>query len=183
MKDTRERYVTPSLPFSESQIATALAMRAEGATLEAICKRLQCGHSRLTRQIPALSGQIEKRKGLPAIKSHPLTDDEKAEIRRLKDDGERAQFWNAGIVGMSVAQVLEERLGEEIGVNFADEYPALTDAMQRVAVTAKKRPSVLGGKVKEGLATIGNHYQKKTGFSSKPLLIALGRFANRIRSA
>ena len=87
MKDTRERYVTPSLPFSESQIATALAMRAEGATLEAICKRLQCGHSRLTRQIPALSGQIEKRKGLPAIKSHPLTDDEKAEIRRLNDAG------------------------------------------------------------------------------------------------
>lgn len=89
-----------------------------------------------------------------------------AEIRRLKDDGERAQFWNAGIVGMSVAQVLEERLGEEIGVNFAAEYPALTDAMQRVAVTAKKRPSALGGKVKEGLATIGNHYQKKTGFSA-----------------
>ena len=89
-----------------------------------------------------------------------------AEIRRLKDAGERAQFWNAGIVGMSVAQVLEERLGEEIGVNFAEEYPALTDAMQRVSVAAKKRPSVLGGKVKEGLATIGNHYQKKTGFSA-----------------
>ena len=87
MKDTRERYVTPSQPFSESQIATALAMRAEGATLEAICKRLHCGHTRLTRQIPALSGKIEKRKGLPVVQSNPLTDDEKAEIRRLNDAG------------------------------------------------------------------------------------------------
>ena len=87
MKDTRERYVTPSQPFSESQIATALAMRAEGATLEAICKRLHCGHTRLTRQIPALSGKIEKRKGLPVVQSNPLTDDEKAEIRRLKAAG------------------------------------------------------------------------------------------------
>ena len=87
MTDTRERYVTPSQPFSESQIATALAMRAEGATLEAICKRLRCGHTRLTRQIPALSGKIEKRNGLPAIQSNPLTDGEKAEIRRLNDAG------------------------------------------------------------------------------------------------
>ena len=87
MTDTRERYVTPSLPFSESQIATALAMRADGATLEAICKRLRCGHSRLTRQIPALSGKIEQRKGLPVVQSNPLTDGEKAEIRRLNDAG------------------------------------------------------------------------------------------------
>ena len=87
MTDTRERYVTPSQPFSESQIATALAMRAEGATLEAICKHLRCGHARLTRQIPALSGKIEQRKGLPVVQSNPLTDGEKAEIRRLNDAG------------------------------------------------------------------------------------------------
>ena len=87
MTDTRERYVTPSQPFSESQIATALAMRAEGATLEAICKRLRCGHTRLTRQIPALSGKIEKRKGLPVVQGNPLTDEERVEIRRLNDAG------------------------------------------------------------------------------------------------
>jgi hypothetical protein len=38
-----------------------------------------------------------------------------ADIRRLSDDAQRAQFWNAGIVGMSVAQVLRERLSEETG--------------------------------------------------------------------
>jgi len=88
------------------------------------------------------------------------------EIRHLKDEGDRAQFWNAGIVGMAAAQVLQERLGEETGVNFAEEYPALTDAMQRVATTAKKRPAALGGKLRDGLVLIGNHYQKKTGLSA-----------------
>ncbi|MGD9613613.1 MAG: N-6 DNA methylase, partial [Kiritimatiellia bacterium] len=89
-----------------------------------------------------------------------------AEIRRLKAADQRAQFWNAGIVGMAAAQVLQERLGEETGVNFLAEYPALSDAMQRVAGVAKKRPSALGGKLRDGLLTIGNHYQKKTGFSA-----------------
>ncbi|MCU8942257.1 SAM-dependent methyltransferase [Pseudomonas aeruginosa] len=88
------------------------------------------------------------------------------EIRHLKDEGDRAQFWNAGIVGMAAAQVLQERLGEETGVNFAEEYPALTDAMQRVATTAKKRPAALGGKLRDGLVLIGNHYPKKTGLSA-----------------
>jgi hypothetical protein len=88
------------------------------------------------------------------------------QIRSLKSEDERAQFWNAGIVGMAAAQVLHERLGEEIGVNFLQEYPALSDAMQRVAATAKKRPAALGGAVREGLLTIGTHYQKKTGFSA-----------------
>lgn len=89
-----------------------------------------------------------------------------ADIRRLADQGARAQYWNAGIVGMAVAQVLAERLGEETGVKFIDEYPALSDAMQRVSATAKKRPGALGGKVREGLATIGNHYNRKDGFSA-----------------
>lgn len=88
------------------------------------------------------------------------------EIRRMPDEGERAQFWNAGVVGMAAAQVLQERLGEESGVNFAGDYPALTDAMQRLSTTAKKRPAALGGKLRDGLATISNHYQKKTGFSA-----------------
>ena len=89
-----------------------------------------------------------------------------AEIRRLSSEGDRAQFWNAGVVGMAAAQVLEERLGEEAGVKFTEEYPALSDAIQRASSTAKKRPAILGGKIKEGLASIGNHYQKKSGFSA-----------------
>lgn len=88
------------------------------------------------------------------------------EIKRLSDEGERGKYWNAGVVGMSVAQVLEERLSEEVGVKYVDEYPALSDAMRRASATAKGRPSAIGGKVKDGLLAIGNHYQKKTGFSA-----------------
>ncbi len=88
------------------------------------------------------------------------------EIKRLSDEGERGKYWNAGVVGMSVAQVLEERLSEEVGVKYVDEYPALSQAMQRTSTIAKGRPSAIGGKVKDGLLAIGNHYQKKTGFSA-----------------
>lgn len=88
------------------------------------------------------------------------------DIKRLSDDGERGKYWNAGVVGMSVAQVLEERLSEEVGVKYVDEYPALSDAMRRASTIAKGRPSSIGGRIKDGLLAIGNHYQKKTGFSA-----------------
>lgn len=88
------------------------------------------------------------------------------EIKRLSDEGERGKYWNAGVIGMSVAQVLEERLSEEVGVKYVDEYPALSEAMQRVSTIAKGRPSSVSGKIKDGLLAIGNHYQKKTGFSA-----------------
>ncbi|MBL0011069.1 MAG: N-6 DNA methylase [Nitrosomonas sp.] len=88
------------------------------------------------------------------------------EIKRLSDEGERGKYWNAGVVGMSVAQVLEERLSEEVGVKYVDEYTALSDAMQRASTIAKGRPSSIGGRIKDGLLAIGNHYQKKTGFSA-----------------
>lgn len=88
------------------------------------------------------------------------------EIKRLSDEGDRGKYWNAGVVGMSVAQVLEERLSEEVGVKYVDEYPALSEAMQRASAIAKGRPSSIGGKIKDGLLAIGNHYQKKTGFSA-----------------
>ncbi|SET44371.1 Helicase conserved C-terminal domain-containing protein [Nitrosomonas marina] len=89
-----------------------------------------------------------------------------AELGRLADVGDRGKYWNAGIVGLSVAQVLEERLGDEVGVNYLDEYPALSDAMQVTSSVAKSRPSQLGGKIKDGLNLIGTHYKKKTGFSA-----------------
>ena len=89
-----------------------------------------------------------------------------ADLRKLPEEGERARFWNAGVAGMAVAQVLEERLGEAVGVNFAEEYPALTDAMQRLHAAVKKRPAVLSGKLRDGLVMMGSHYQKKAGFSA-----------------
>lgn len=78
----------------------------------------------------------------------------------------RPVCWSAGVVGQSVAQVLNERLGEEIGVNYLTEYPALSDAMQRTAAAAKGAASGLTGSIREGLLTLGNHYSKKGGFSA-----------------
>ncbi|MDF0607275.1 hypothetical protein HZU77_016845, partial [Neisseriaceae bacterium TC5R-5] len=58
------------------------------------------------------------------------------------------------------------RLGEETGFDFLAAYSALSDAMQRVSSVAKRRPGLLGGALKQGLATLGQHYHKKTGFSA-----------------
>ena len=79
--------------------------------------------------------------------------------------GQRPIYWSAGVVGQSVAQVLRERLSEEQGVNYAQEYPALTDSMQRVAIVAKSA-SGMTGLIKEGFLTLGSHYSKKGGFSA-----------------
>lgn len=88
------------------------------------------------------------------------------ELRRLPEHGDRAKYWNAGVVGLAVSQVLDERLSEETGVKYIDEYPALSDAMQVVYSAAKSRPSSLGGKLRDAMKRMGNHYQKKTGFSA-----------------
>lgn len=89
-----------------------------------------------------------------------------AQILGLSDLSDRAKYWNAGVIGLAVAQVLDERLGDEVGVNYLDEYPALSDAMQAVSSVARSRPAMLGGKIKDGLNLIGVHYQKAKGFSA-----------------
>ncbi len=86
-------------------------------------------------------------------------------LSRLQDEGDRTAYWNAGIVGLSVVDILHERLSEETGVNYLEEYPSLSEAMQRAATTAAKRPAALGGSLREGLVAIGTHYKKKSGFS------------------
>ncbi|MFA5920115.1 MAG: SNF2-related protein [Methylococcaceae bacterium] len=78
---------------------------------------------------------------------------------------DRQKHWNAGVIGLSCAQVLEERLSEETGVNYLEEYAELSEAMQRVASTAKNSTSKIGGDLKQGLLKIGHHYNVKTGFS------------------
>lgn len=82
------------------------------------------------------------------------------------DEASRATLWSAAVVGQAVVQVLNERLGEEVGVKYVEEYAALSEAMQRMASAAKKATSSTNGVVKEGLATLTRHYSKKTGFSA-----------------
>lgn len=79
---------------------------------------------------------------------------------------DRQKYWNAGVIGLSCAQILEARLSEETGVNYLEEYVELSDAMQRIAATAKASASKVGGDLKQGLLKIGLHYVAKTGFSA-----------------
>lgn len=87
-------------------------------------------------------------------------------LRRLADAGEQGKYWNAGVVGMAAKQVLDEHLADGAGFNYAQEYAALSDAMQRVSTVAKTRPASLYSRIKDGLATITTHYSKKNGFSA-----------------
>ncbi|MCK9394267.1 MAG: hypothetical protein M0Q44_01585 [Methylobacter sp.] len=83
-----------------------------------------------------------------------------------RPSNDRQKFWNAGVIGLSCAQVLEERLSEETGVNYLEDYPELSEAMQRVASTAKASASKVGGDIKQGLLKIGHHYTAKAGVSA-----------------
>lgn len=86
------------------------------------------------------------------------------QLERLASDAERAKFWKAGVIGMAAQQVLQERMSEEVGVNYRDEYPALSEAMRVFAKVAKNRPGGLTGLLRDGLATITAHV-RKDGFS------------------
>lgn len=77
---------------------------------------------------------------------------------------DRERYWRAGVVGMSVQQVLKERLSEEVGVNYLEEYPALSDAMRTFARVAKNRPGGFAGQMRDGLGAITAHV-RKDGYS------------------
>ncbi len=85
-------------------------------------------------------------------------------LDRLPDDSERARYWGVGLVGLSVAQILDAHSGEA-GFNYLDEYPELSVAMKRVAADAKSAPGILGGQLKSGLKIVGTHYTAKAGYS------------------
>jgi len=86
------------------------------------------------------------------------------QLDKLSSHAERAKFWKAGVIGMAAQEVLQERMSEEVGVNYLDEYPALSDAMQTFAKVAKNRPGALSGMLRDGLSTITAHV-RKDGFS------------------
>jgi predicted RNA methylase len=88
------------------------------------------------------------------------------QVCRSVAGADQQKVWNAGVIGQACAQVLDERLAEETGVNYLEEYPELSEAMQRVAITAKAVASKVGGDIKQGLLKIGHHYTAKGGFSA-----------------
>lgn len=85
------------------------------------------------------------------------------QLMRLSTVADRSTYWNAGLVGLSVEQVLTE--GAEEGANYLELYPALSEAMKRVATDAKGCPASVGGAIKSGMKALGVHYSRKGGYS------------------
>ena len=74
-------------------------------------------------------------------------------------------YWTAGVVGLCVSQVLDERAGESL--NYLAEYGALSDAMRQQYTLAKKRPGCISGPVRDGLVRLSTHYRgTKNGFGA-----------------
>lgn len=82
------------------------------------------------------------------------------------ENEKREQAWQAGIVGLSVAQVLDEQLKiGNTGVNYVEDYADLSSAMMTYCNVAKTLSSKTTGRLKEGLQQLSLHC-KKTGYSS-----------------
>jgi hypothetical protein len=87
------------------------------------------------------------------------------QLKRLSTEGDRARYWNAGLVGMSVEYVFSKHQAEEVGFNYLEEYADLSTAMKRSATDAQSCPGSVGGAIKSGMKALLVHYSKKNGYS------------------
>lgn len=85
-------------------------------------------------------------------------------LEKSGDEEARKVAWLPGLVGMAVAQVLDE-VGRGSGTNFEEQYVKLSAAMKANAPTVRSLMGGLGGQFKRGLGELTGHYQRKTGFS------------------
>ncbi len=85
---------------------------------------------------------------------------------RLLGESKQGTYWNAGVTGLAVLQVMSYHQGEETGFDFLTGYPELSDKVQRVAFDALNPPPALGGPLRDGMARMRVIYSKKKGFSA-----------------
>lgn len=85
---------------------------------------------------------------------------------KLLAPGVRATYWNAGVTGAAVLEVMSRHQAEEEGFNYLSEYADLSAKVERVASDAKKSPAGLSGVLRDGMARIGVIYSKKSGFNA-----------------
>ena len=74
--------------------------------------------------------------------------------------GDAATAWAPSVVGLAVAQVLDEQ-GRNSGTDFLSTYPALSEAMKKHAPAARKISGKLGGEPKRGIGELLAHYSKR----------------------
>jgi hypothetical protein len=88
-----------------------------------------------------------------------------AQLQRVQA-GARESAWMTSIVGLAIDQARDERQAEESGFNYLEGYPALSEAMMRVAADAKKPLAGLPASVKSAIRNIGVHYSHAGGYSA-----------------
>lgn len=86
-------------------------------------------------------------------------------LEKAGDEDSRRIAWEPGLVGMAVAQVLDEA-GRSSGTNFETEYAKLSLAMKKAVPSVKLVPGGIGGEFKRGIGELSGHYQRKNGFSA-----------------
>lgn len=77
------------------------------------------------------------------------------------DSGTAENAWLPALVGLAVAQVLDEQ-GRSSGTDFLATYPDLTAAMKKQATVARKISGKLDGEPKRGVGELLAHYSKRT---------------------
>lgn len=85
------------------------------------------------------------------------------QLMPLGAEGDRSKYWNAGLVGMSVEQVLSAPATE--GESYMELYPDLSAAMKRAVSDARSCPGLVGGVIKSGMKALLAHYSRKSGYS------------------
>lgn len=78
----------------------------------------------------------------------------------------RGTYWSAGIAGIAALEVMGHHQGEEVGFNYLEGYPELSEKIKRVSTDAKKPPTRLSGQIRDGMARIGVIFDKKVGFNA-----------------
>ncbi|MCA0214688.1 MAG: N-6 DNA methylase [Proteobacteria bacterium] len=81
------------------------------------------------------------------------------------DAGDRARYWTTLAAGLAAVEVMQQH-GEEAGFNYLEEYPAVSEALQAGATTARKAPAGFSRQSKAGLQKVGIVYDRKAGFSA-----------------
>lgn len=81
------------------------------------------------------------------------------------DAGEQAKYWNAVTAGLAAIEVMRQH-ADEPAFNYLETYPAISEALQAAAPTARKPASKLGRESKAALQKVGIVYDRRSGFSA-----------------
>lgn len=78
---------------------------------------------------------------------------------------DQSKYWSALCAGLAVVEVTRVH-GDERGFNYAEEYPAVHEALASVAATAKKSPASMSPTSKQALTKVGIVYDRRQGYSA-----------------